>query len=387
MQAKGIPKKVLLRELESRLREDFRYDSGRIVGSMCTSAHPLAKKMYARFLDKNLGDSGLFLATAKIEKEAIQMLGTLLSNPEATGHIVTGGTEANILALWTVKRLANKPKCEVIVPISAHRSLDKAADLLGLKIVKASLNERFQVDVDAVKKALNPKTVALLGIAGTTGLGAVDPIDELSKLALEKNLYLHVDAAFGGFVLPFLKDLGYKVPDFDFALPGVCSLTVDPHKMGLAPVPAGGIIFRNEDLRRTVSWNTEYLSGGETEQATLVGTRSGASAIAVWTVMKHLGREGYREIVKKCMRLTSKLAQEITMIKGLSLVTEPTMNIVGLKSDTFDIRLIAEGLRVRKWAISLFPDYIRIVIMPHVKKQHIERLLEDLKEIVSELRG
>jgi tyrosine decarboxylase/aspartate 1-decarboxylase len=157
--------------------------------------------------------------------------------------------------------------------------------------------------------------------------------------------------------------------------------------MGLAAIPAGGLLFRNENLSKKVSWDIAYLSGGETEQATLVGTRSGASAITVWTVMKHFGREGYRKIVGKCMRLTLKLAKEIPKIEGLSVATEPTMNIVGLTSDVFDIRRIAEELRLRKWAISLFPRHIRIVIMPHVQERHVERLLQDLNEIVRELRG
>jgi tyrosine decarboxylase/aspartate 1-decarboxylase len=387
MQTKGLPEKTLFKELESRLMRDFTYDSGRIIGSMCTSPHPLARKVYGLFLDKNLGDAGLFPAAAEIEKETVRMIGTLLSNPEASGHIVTGGTEANVLALWTAKRLAKKTRCEVIVPASAHCSFDKAADLLGLKIVKIKLNKRFQVDVGAVKKALNPNTIAIVGIAGTTALGAVDPIDELSELALEKSLYLHVDAAFGGFVLPFLKDLGYEVPDFDFSVPGVCSMTVDPHKMGLAPIPAGGILFRNAKLRKKMSWGITYLSGGETEHATLVGTRSGASAIAVWTVMQHLGREGYRKIVKNCMRLTSKLVEEIAKIEGLSTVMEPVMNIVGLKSDGLDIRRIAEELRLKEWAISLFPRHLRVVIMPHVREEHLNGLLQDLKSIVNELGG
>jgi tyrosine decarboxylase/aspartate 1-decarboxylase len=157
--------------------------------------------------------------------------------------------------------------------------------------------------------------------------------------------------------------------------------------MGLASIPAGGIVFRDESLRRAVSWDISYLSGGETEQATLVGTRSGASAIAVWSIMKHLGREGYRRIVKNCMHLTLKLAKEIQRIKGLSIVTQPTMNILGLKSNTLDIRRVAEELRLGKWAVSLFPHHIRIVIMPHIKKQHIEQFLEDLNRIADELRG
>jgi tyrosine decarboxylase/aspartate 1-decarboxylase len=157
--------------------------------------------------------------------------------------------------------------------------------------------------------------------------------------------------------------------------------------MGLAPIPAGGLLFRNENLRKTMSWDIPYLSGGETEQATLVGTRSGASAVAVWIVMKHLGRKGYRKIVRNCMRLTLKLAREIPKIAGLRTATEPTMNIVGLKSEEFDIRRIAEELRLRKWAIALFSHHIRIVIMPHVQEPHIEELLQDLNEIVNELRG
>jgi tyrosine decarboxylase/aspartate 1-decarboxylase len=387
MNAKGLSEKALMEDLESRLHEDFTYNSGRIIGSMCTCPHPLARRVYARFLEKNLGDSGLFPAVAEIERETISMLGTLLSNPEASGHIVTGGTEANLLALWTAKKLAKKTNCEVIVPASAHCSFDKAADLLGLKLVKARLNNKFQVDVEAVKKAVNRKTIAIVGVAGSTGLGVVDPIDELSELALEKNLYLHVDAAFGGFVLPFLRDLGYEVRNFDFAVPGVLSITIDPHKMGLAAIPAGGLLFRDEDLRKKVSWGIAYLSGGETAQATIAGSRSGASAIAVWTVMKHLGREGYRKIVRKCMRLTLRLAEDIPKIEGLGVSMEPTMNIVGLTSDRFDVRRIAEELRLRKWAISLFPHHVRIVLMPHVQEQHVEALLQDLNIIVKQLRG
>lgn len=385
MRIKGLPEKTILEELESKLQTDFSYKSGKIIGSMCTNPHPLARKVFSRYLEKNLGDSGLFPAATKIEKETIRMLGTILSNPKASGHIVTGGTEANILALWAAKKLADKTICQVIVPASAHCSFDKAGDLLGLKIVKVKLNDRFQVDVEAVRKAMNFETIAIVGIAGTTGLGVVDPIDELSELAVTNNLYFHVDAAFGGFVLPFMKELGHDVPSFDFSLPGVSSITVDPHKMGMAPIPAGGILFRNENLRKTVSCDIPYLSGGETEHATLVGTRSGASAAAVYAVMNHLGRHGYQKIVKECMRLTLRLAQEIPKIKGFKLAIEPTTNVIGLRSNLFSIPRIAQELRQRGWAISLFPNHVRIVIMPHVREIHVERLLQDLNVIAKQL--
>ena len=387
MENNGRPQNSVLEELKSRLRKDFTYNSGRILGSMCTSPHPLAKKVYTRFIDRNLGDPGLFPAVAELEKETIHMLGTLLSNPNASGHIVTGGTEANTLALWTAKRLSRKRHGEVIIPTSAHYSFDKAADLLDLQTVKVRLNHEFQVDVKAVEKAVNSNTIAIVGIAGTTGLGTVDPISELSDIAVEKQVYLHVDAAFGGFVLPFLKELESDVPDFDFSLPGVCSITIDPHKMGLAPIPAGGILFRNERLKKAVAWDVSYLAGGETEQATFVGTRSGASVIAVWATLKHLGKENYNRIVSNCMNLTSRLARNIKRINGLETVKEPTMNIVGIKSETLNIGQIARELRLRRWAVALFPSHIRIVVMPHVQEKHIDRFLDDLRDIVIKLEN
>ena len=387
MPEKGLPQIMIRKMLEAKLQRDLNYSSGKILCSMCTSPHSFAKQIYRKYLEKNLGDPSLFPASAELEQEAIHMLGSLLSNSKASGSIVSGGTEANIIALWTVRNLAKKDCGEVIVPVSAHYSFDKAADLLNLKLIKVKLNHRFQMDVKAAEKAITPRIVAIVGVAGTTGLGVVDSIPELSEVALAHNIHLHVDAAFGGFVLPFLKELGYKALDFDFRLPGVCSITIDPHKMGLAPIPAGGILFRNAAMTEVISTRVPYLAGGETEQSTILGTRSGASAVAVWALLKHLGRAGYRAVVERCLRLTWKLVKGIRLIDGLDLVTEPTLNVVGIKSDTIDVRLIFQELRKLGWAVSLFPSFIRIVIMPHTKPSHIRNLLEDLKRILEELTG
>lgn len=381
---KGLPKTLVLQQLKSKLKEDFTYDSGRILGSMCTKPHVFARQIYMKCLEKNLGDPGLFRATAELEKEAIRLLGSLLSNPNACGHFVSGGTEANIIALWAARNSTKDKQNEVIVPASAHYSFDKAADLLGLKLIKVKLNEQFQVDTTSVKEAITSKTLAIVGIAGTTDLGIVDPIPELSEIAQAHKLYLHVDAAFGGFVLPFFKESGQA--NFDFKSPSVCSITVDPHKMGLAPIPAGGILFRNEAIMKSVSIEVPYLAGGNTEQSTIVGTRSGASALAVWALLMHLGREGYKAVVKRCMSLTWKLAEGIEKMDKVSLVTKPVMNIVGIKSKVIDMRLIAQKLRKKGWAVALFPNRIRVVVMPHVKLAHVQNFLVDLEKIVKEIK-
>ena len=386
MPEQGSPQNAIIQELEAKLQRDLTYSSGKILCSMCTDPHSFAKQIYRKYLEKNLGDPSLFPASAELEQETVRMLGSLLSNPQASGGIVSGGTEANIIALWAARNLAKKMRGEVVVPVSAHYSFDKACDLLNLKLIKVKLNRRFQMDVKAAEKAITSETVAIVGLAGSTGLGVVDPIRELSEIASAHNIYLHVDAAFGGFVLPFLKQLGYEPLDFDFRLPSVCSITIDPHKMGLAPIPAGGILFREEKISEAVSMKVPYLSGGEMKQSTLLGTRSGASAVAVWALLKHLGRAGYAAVVERCLGLTWKLVEGIQRIDGLDIVTEPTMNVVGVKSDTVDVSLVFQELRKRGWAISFFLDYLRIVIMPHTKPSHIKRLLEDLQRILENLK-
>ena len=387
MPEKGLPQNIVLKELGTKLQRDLTYSSGKILGSMCTRPHSLAKQVYLQYLEKNLGDPGLFPASEEVEQEVIRMLGSLLSNPKASGRIVSGGTEANILALWTARNLARKERGEVIVPVSAHCSFDKASDLLNLKLIKVKLDDRFRMNVEAVEKTITPKTVAIVGVAGTTGLGVVDPIRELSEISLAHNIYLHVDAAFGGFVLPFLKELGLDAPDFDFRLPGVCSVTIDSHKMGLAPIPAGGILFRDASMMETISMRVPYLAGGATEQSTVTGTRLGASSIAVWALLMNLGREGYRRVVERCLKHTRSLVEGIQQIDGVDIMTPPTTNVVGIKSDIVDIRLVAQELRKNGWAISLFPNYIRIVTMPHVKLSHITRFLEELGKTIKRLKG
>ena len=300
------------------------------------------------------------------------------------------GTEANILALWAARNstthgnglVSSRQKNEVIVPDSAHFCFDKAANLLKLKLIKVKLNNQFQVDVKKVKNAITSKTLAIVGIASTTDLGVVDPIPELSKIALAHNLHLHIDAAFGGFVLPFINNS--NIPPFDFRLPGVSSITIDPHKMGLATIPSGVLLFRNPELLKKIRMAVGYLAGGESPQ-TLLGTRPGASAIAVWALLKHLGTDGYRKIVKNCMDLTHRFAQEIEKIPGLSLVTKPILNIVGIKSSVVSITDLSTDLRRKGWAVARFPNHIRIVIMPHIRSSHISMIINDLKVIMGSL--
>ena len=376
MQSKGLSQKTVLSELKRISQQDKRYEDGKILCSMCTKPHSIAQKAYQLYLSTNLGDSGLFPGSAQIEKEVINQLATLLHGTNCVGSIISGGTEANLLALLSARNVAHVDRPEVVLPESAHFSFTKICNLLNLKPVYASLDSSFRLNLTSVKNCVTDNTVAIVGTAGTAELGVVDPIEELSKTAFERNVWLHVDAAFGGLVLPFLNNSKYS---FDFSLEAVKSITVDPHKMGMAAIPAGGIIFRDANSLDFIKTETPYLT--DRFQYTFVGTRTGASAASAWAVFKHLGMSGFKKIVGKCMKTTQMLAHDLKD-EGFSLVTEPTLNIVAFR-DSDDTKLLAEKLWQKGWCISYVPRYdcLRVVIMPHVKTKHTEAFLKDLTQI------
>ena len=383
MEWQGLPKNKVLRLLEQYTSYDKPYESGYVLGSMVSSPHPFAVEVYTRYIDRNLGDLGLSEGSLEIERNVINMLANLLNLEMGYGHIVSGGSEANILAIFAMKRYKKvRGRPEVIVSEARHISIDKAANLMDIKLVTIPLDDDYNLRIDLVDDYITDNTIGIVGIAGTTGLGLVDPIDKLAELTREHKLYLHVDAAFGGLVLPFMKLLGYKIPPFDFSIDEVMSITVDPHKMGMAPIPSGGIIFRKKSIIDSISFDVPYLAGGEVHQATITGTRPGAAVLATWALFKHLGIEGYLKIVKNALDLTHWFVSEIEKISDIvHLATRPLMNIVGVSPMSIDIDDFTYYLRSKGWAIGKFKDFIRIVIMPYVRKENLTRFLKDLNSL------
>ena len=387
MLKEGLTKQEITEILEKKLKQDFSYDSGSILGSMCTDPHDFGKEIFMKYIAKNLGDPGLFLGTTKLEEELTIEIGNLFNGKNITGTFTTGGSEANIIAMRIAKKLHPEiTKPEVVLPISSHISFDKAADLLGIKLRKAKLKENFELDIDHYASLINKNTCGVVGIAGTTSLGLIDPIKEIGNLVKDKDIYFHVDAAFGGFILPFLKNIGYKVPSWDFSVKKVDSITADPHKMGLGIIPSGGFFLRDESILQKTGFEIPYLAGGNFKHFHLVGTRPGASIIAFWAIIKNLGMDGFTKMIQDCMQNTNYLASKISEIQGIKLATKPVLNLVGITTDdNASICDIDNKLRKKNWMLGKFIDFnlIRVVIMPHVKHEHLTRFVEDLEEILS----
>lgn len=382
---KGMSKRNVFDKLKEYQKMDLNYESGRILGSMCTKPDPIGMEAYKMFIETNLGDSGLFKGTSLMEQEVIKSLGELLHLPNASGHIVTGGTEANLMAMTVAKYIFESKHTgtpEIILPKSAHFSFKKIISMLSLKAVYVPLDKDFKMDISKLENSITENTMAIVAIAGSTELGLVDDIEKISEIAYSNSIYLHVDAALGGFIIPFLNNQNNTNLNFDFKCKGVSSITIDPHKMGLAPVPAGGILFRHKDFLDKLAVKTPYLT--KDKQTTIVGTRTGAATAATWTLLNYYGMNGYNKIVSDVMDVTQYTYNRLSHMEQINITCEPELNLISFTSDVIDVESLQNKLAEYGWMVSVaeYPHAIRIVLMPHVKKEHIDSFLKDLKEVL-----
>jgi len=174
-----------------------------------------------------------------------------------------------------------------------------------------------------------------------------------------------VDAAFGGMVIPFLD---HTVP-FDFSLPGVTSIAVDPHKMGMGTIPCGCLLTRQPDMLNTLNIDTPYLS--VKQEYTLAGTRPGAPVAGALAVLDYLGVEGMQAVVAGCMKNTWRLIDGMETY-GIPRAVTPDLNVA-----TFICKDVPG-----RWKVSWTRrGHLRIVCMPHVHRDRIEAFLEDIGEL------
>jgi tyrosine decarboxylase/aspartate 1-decarboxylase len=360
--------------LIKKLREkDPRYADGRILSSVSTKPTAVSIQASRIFSDTNALDVNIFPSVKCMEEEIIRWFGKLLGNPRVDGYVASGGTEANIAALFIAKKL-HPGRNEILAPESVHYSIERAADLLNLEIEKIPLTENFKADVNEIENRITEKTLAIIATVGTSALGVVDPVDKINELC--EDIFLHVDAAFGGFVIPFLNN-SRKI---DFSLENVDSITIDPHKMGLAPIPAGVILFRNRSYLERIKTKPRYLPFST---ATLLGSRPGASIAAVYANVLYYGLEGYGKIVRECMKNTKFLWRGIEKMSGADLVIKPELNFVAIKFS--DTKAVWKSLIERGYVLSMDKDSesIRIVVMPHITVRVIQKFFQDLDEILT----
>ncbi|MFW5974248.1 MAG: tyrosine decarboxylase MfnA [Natrialbaceae archaeon] len=337
----------------------------RVLSSMCTEPHPVAREAAERFLATNPGDPGTYPNVAALEDDAVALLGEIAGLEDPAGYVASGGTEANVQAVRIARELADVDRPNVVLPESSHFSFRKAADVLGVELRVVPTDADHRADLGAVESAIDEETALVVGVAGSTEYGRVDPIPELGALARSVDALFHVDAAWGGFVLPFTDY------EWNFAHAPVDTMAIDPHKMGQAAVPAGGLLARDETLLDELAVDTPYLES--TSQATLTGTRSGAGVASAVAAMEELWPEGYQAQYVRAQNNAEWLATAL-QARGFEVI-RPTLPLVAadVPISTFD------ALRARGWRISrTAAGEMRIVCMPHVTRRMLTAFVADL---------
>jgi tyrosine decarboxylase/aspartate 1-decarboxylase len=228
-------------------------------------------------------------------------------------------------------------------------------------VVPAPEGHLDRVDPAAIEAAIREDTLAIIATAGTWAFGSVDPIAEIGEIAQRHGLYLHVDGAFGGYILPFLERSGYDtaIPLWDFRVPGVSSISADLHKNGMAPPPAGSLTFRDADLLAAAK---EICP----PNGTMSGTRGAGPIAGAWAMAKLLGELGYTAVSLQSMALRDELVAGVEAIDGLQVYPGSHINMTLIHSETLDLRAVAEELRVRGWmfAARAVPAPVGIVVVP-----------------------
>lgn len=254
---------------------------------------------YTMYMAENgLGPSA-FPSLKGMEEAVIGFGLSLLHAPEgAAGSITSGGTDSITMALKAARDHARKTRglsgpVNIVLPRSAHLAFDKAAALMEIEVRRTPLKDLL-ADPAAIDAAADDHTVMIVGSAPCFPYGLIDPIAELGRLAEARGLWLHVDACVGGYAAPFVRMNGGEIPDFDFAVPGVSSMSADLHKYGFCAKGASTVLFRSAELHKAMVFDFRDWPGGRMVTPTLAGTRPGGAIAAAYAVMTYLGVEGYR---------------------------------------------------------------------------------------------
>jgi sphinganine-1-phosphate aldolase len=382
----------ILSELATMAHEEDRIaDLGRVSGSIYHGGHDhyaFLTEAFKLFAHANVLQRDMYPSATKLEAEIVAMTASMLHAEEPCGVVTFGGTESliNPMLVYRDRGRAEKgiTEPEVIIPVTAHVALEKAGHLLGIKVLKAPLTQDWVADVEWIRAHITKNTVALVGSAANYAHGLIDPIDDLSDLALEHDLGLHVDGCLGGFILPWGERLGYKIPRFDFRVPGVTSISADTHKYGYALKGTSVLLYRTSGLRQYQYFNFTDWPGGIYFSPGLSGSRSGGIVAATWAAMVSLGESGYLDIAKKIFETGAAIRRGIDQISELEVIGDPTF-LVAFKSPELNIYHVNDHLIAKGWRLNALqlPAALHFcVTRPNTAPGVVDAFLADLRDAV-----
>lgn len=399
---RGVPWAEIEQELKHLKSLDFDGRAGKLPAYMYFHTEELLevqKKAYAEYILENGLGAGVAFRSLEVMQHAIfRWAFDLFHAPEGAGATFTAGGSSSVLdALRTARNRARALRGEaygiynVVTPFSAHPCLTKSAQFLDVEVRRTPLGEHRRGDPAAIAAAIDENTIMIYGSAPAYPFGLFDPIERFGELALERNLWFHVDACWGGFLSPFAKKLGYPLPNWDFEVPGVTSISADIHKHGYGVKGASLLLFRDKSVQSYQEFVFHDWHRGSYVTPSLPGSSPGGSIAAAYAVMKYLGEEGYLEIAKATMEGTISWIDGVNNVEGLKCF-EPVgeSSIFGFYStdSSLDILAIAEFMQTRGWLPGLNTDpYAIQQAVTAVHGPFVNNYLLDLRDAVDHARS
>lgn len=399
--SEGISASQIKARLSRKASDDVQFaqeGASRVSGTvyLTGTAHQLLlNEVYRQFSLTNPMHSDIFPSVRKMEAEVVAMTASLLGGGSAgdagvCGSMTSGGTESILTAVkasrdyMAATRGIEYP--EMVIAESAHAAFIKAAEYFKIRIVRVHVGHDFRLSGKAVARAITRNTILIVASAPGFPHGVVDHVADIASIARRRGVLLHVDCCLGGFVLPFARDLGYKIPEFDFSVPGVTSMSVDTHKFGQAHKGTSVVLYRSATIRRYQFTSITDWSGGLYISPGFAGSRSGALIATAWAAMVHLGREGYANATQKMMAAAESFAAGVNKIPGLEVVGSPDMVVIAFRSTRKDLNIykVNDLLSARGWHLNALqrPAALHICFTAAHSEAVVVELLRDMKECV-----
>jgi len=386
-------------ELMSKLQksEENRWKDGKVSGVVYhggDSHTEIMSQVFSLFALTNPLHPDVFPSIRKFEAEIVAMTKNMLGNVDGVcGALTSGGTESILMACkahrdYYRKRGITEP--EMIIPESAHAAFNKACHYFNIKLVTAPLGKDFRADVAAMEKLITPNTILLVASAPSYAHGMIDDVAAIAALAKERGIGCHVDGCLGGFILPWLqRGKILDIPEFDFRVPGVTSMSADTHKYGYAVKGTSVVLYRNEDLRRCMYYVNVDWNGGIYASPTIAGSRPGALIATTWASLMTMGQKGYMEAAQAIGDMQKTIKQGITELDGVDLCGDSNTMVIAFTS-TYNIFGIKSAMHDRGWNLNPLqkPNAIHICITYNQARQNGgERFMNDLRESLEDVKS
>ncbi|CAJ1416073.1 unnamed protein product [Effrenium voratum] len=398
--SKGMAKEDLLKLLDHRKEQDSQtWMKGKTTGAVYHGGqehYDFIGQVFAKWAFCNPLHPDLHPALRQMDSEVVQMVINMYNGgPDACGAFTTGGTESILMAMkayrdWGAAKGITDPN--IVMCTTAHAAFDKAGKYFKINVRKVTPDEDMGMDLKRMVKLMDANTVAIVGSCCQYCHGTVDPIQEMGKIALKKKVGLHVDCCLGGFLVPFMEKAGFDIPPFDFRVPGVTSISCDPHKYGFAPKGSSVVMFANKELRHHMYCYLIDWSGGIYATPTTTGSRPGGPVAATWASMRRFGVEGYVETTRQIVGATRKIAEGVKEIDCLRVVGRPLVCVVAFDTTPaagFSCYAVADCIKQQSgWELATCqnPPSVHLALtLPTAK--NADQFLEDLKAAVQTVKA